>query len=308
MRYTHLHPKYWPHWIALACIRPIVWLPYQTQLALGKYIGKIILRYNQRLRHVAQTNIRLCFPQLTKTEQAQLLQDNFTSLGISAIETLNALWPRGNRLQHAIHHIEGLAHIQDALDNKKGVLLLFPHFMSVYYVGYLLLQKIQTPFSLMYNKPKNAMLDHFMQKKMGKLCHKIFSRKDIKQMIQLLKNPNLVWYSPDLDLGRKVSVFSSFFAIPAATCTVTARVAAITGAKAIPIGFYRREDQRSYDIVFYPPLENFPSENDQQDADTINKTLEDIIKQKPSDYLWGYKRFNTRPTGEKKFYQKNHID
>ncbi len=37
-------------------------------------------------------------------------------------------------------------------------------------------------------------------------------------------------------------------------------------------------------------------------ATALNKTVEDYIREVPSQYQWSYKRFKKRPEGEEKFY------
>jgi KDO2-lipid IV(A) lauroyltransferase len=123
-------------------------------------------------------------------------------------------------------------------------------------------------------------------------------------MIRYLRDGNLVWYAPDLDMGRRQSLFAPFFGVEAATLVTPTRLAKLTHAKVFPIGFYRRDDWQGYDITIHPALNNFPSDNELDDIRRINQTVEAIVRQHPEQYLWQYRRFNTRPEGEEKFYKK----
>ncbi|MDE5035912.1 LPS biosynthesis protein, partial [Francisella tularensis subsp. holarctica] len=44
------------------------------------------------------------------------------------------------------------------------------------------------------------------------------------------------------------------------------------------------------------------SGNDLEEAKLTNKSLEEIIKKHPEQYLWQPRRYKTRPLGEEKFY------
>ena len=111
-----------------------------------------------------------------------------------------------------------------------------------------------------------------------------------------------MWYTPDIDAGRRNSVFAPFFGIPTATLTTTSRLAARTDAIVLPTFFYRNANGQGYRVVFKAPLENFPSGNDEIDAIHLNAAIEQAVRIAPTQYLWQYKRFKTRPAGEKRFY------
>jgi len=111
-----------------------------------------------------------------------------------------------------------------------------------------------------------------------------------------------VWYAYDVDAGKKRSVFAPFFGIQTASLTALSRLARLTGAAIVPIQFFRREDNSGYEIILSPALDFFPSQNWIDDAARLNACLEAAIRRKPEQYIWQYKRFKTRPEGEKRFY------
>ena len=66
--------------------------------------------------------------------------------------------------------------------------------------------------------------------------------------------------------------------------------------------FHRIDDELGYECVLSAPIENFPSESLADDAAKLNEHLEKSIRLNPDQYVWQYKRFKTRPEGEKRFY------
>jgi KDO2-lipid IV(A) lauroyltransferase len=92
--------------------------------------------------------------------------------------------------------------------------------------------------------------------------------------------------------------------VTASTLTATARFAEMAGTSVIPFILYRRDDGLGYEGIFMPPLENYPSDNAEQDAIRVNNIIEAAIRAHPEQYLWQYKRFKTRPPGEEKIYKK----
>jgi KDO2-lipid IV(A) lauroyltransferase len=287
--------------LVLLLLKPLTWLNLNQQKHLGHFLGRHLLPKLQQMTAVTKTNIKLCFPNYTKLQQQQLLQQHFAALGISGLTMLNLLWPRNNFLSQFNLKINNLEYLTDTMRQKRGVILLFPHLLDMYLAGFLFAKTTNIPIALMYHRPRHKFLGNFLHQRLNIHCDKVFTRKDVKHMIKYLSNGGIVWYAPDLDLGHKRSVFVPFFNIPAATLTATARIAQLSQAAVLPIGFYR-EETNIFSINIHPKLENFPSLNAIADATLINQTVERLILPYPEQYLWLYKRFSTRPQGESNFY------
>ena len=60
----------------------------------------------------------------------------------------------------------------------------------------------------------------------------------------------------------------------------------------------RNEDGSGYTIEITPALENFPTDNDENDVIRINQEVEKAILRKPEQYMWLHRRFKTRPNIE----------
>lgn len=292
-------PRYWPSWLALAVLRIAVLLPYSWQIKLGTGLGIALLILAKRARHTSQINIKLCFPELTPAEQQQLLKASFISMGIGFFETALGWWASTKRLK-ALVNVQGLEYITTRIQNRQGVIMMGAHFSTLEIVGRLF--SLYTPFAVVYRRQKNPVLDLFNQRYLHKHYHKAIAREDIRSIIRCLKEAIPVWYTPDVDAGIKNSVFVPFFGISAASITGTARFAKLGNAVIVPVGFYRRDNGSGYDIIFQPPLADFPSDDLIVDTARVNQIIETAIHKKPAQYLWSYKRFKTRPPGEKRFY------
>ena len=60
---------------------------------------------------------------------------------------------------------------------------------------------------------------------------------------------------------------------------------------------------KKYITYIGKPLENFPSNDKQKDANTINSGLEEIISRDLEQYMWSLRLFQTRPDGKSYPYQ-----
>jgi KDO2-lipid IV(A) lauroyltransferase len=283
-------------------LTPLTWLNYKQQLWLGRSLGLLLLRLDTRSRNIATTNIDIAFASLSKEEKALLLQDSFIAMGISALEGLALLSPFKKRLLTRLRSIQGLEALRQSIANGHSVLLLFPHLTSVYFAGYLLIKKTGLSCGVQYNPPRNPVIARVMQKKIETYAYPAFTRGHLQRMVSYLRKPNILWYAPDLDIGRKRSLFIDFFNFPAATSVVTHALANKTGAKTFTIAFYR--DEAGYYDIQLQPLSGFGEGSVEADLQRLNQRIEDIVRPKPEQYLWQYKRYSTRPEGEEKLYRK----
>jgi len=135
-------------------------------------------------------------------------------------------------------------------------------------------------------------------------AHDTVERSDVRAMIRELKRGHAVWYAPDQNYGGTTQVvFVPFFGVPALTVTTTGRLAQMTGAAVVPFFPVRLGDGSGYRISILPALERFPTGADAADARHINQLVEHAVLNAPEQYLWVHRRFKTRPTGDKSFYQ-----
>ncbi|MDX2165237.1 MAG: lipid A biosynthesis lauroyl acyltransferase [Gammaproteobacteria bacterium] len=288
-------------WLVAGILWLIVQLPYRIQLYIGKYLGLMGYYFAKREYHNADINLQKCFPELDAKTRKKLIRENFISAGQGTLETLLGFWGSPKRLKKLIH-IKNLSYIKEALKNKNGVIVFGPHFTSVHFAGRLL--NLEHPFSVMYFPPKNNVFRKITERALPHCYDRAIPRDDARALIRALKENKAVLYTPDVDAGPK-GLFVPFFNILASTVTATSRFAALTGCAVIEVRYHRRTDKTGIDIEFQQPLDNFPSQDEYQDTLHINHFLENQIREFPEQYLWQYKRFKTRPKGEKDFYAKS---
>jgi len=293
--------RYWPVWILAGIMRLLIQLPYRFQLKIGKYMGLLAMRFAARERKITEINLSRCFPEMTESERQNLCRESFIAMGIGSIETTFGWWGSEKRLKKLVH-IEGLEHVKHILKNNQSVLIFTPHFSSLHIVGRLI--TLHHPFSVMYFPPKNPIFREISRRSMNRLYQQAIPRDDARSLIKALKKNSAVLYTPDTDAGLKNSIFAPFFNISTASVTATSRFAKISQCAVMPATYYRRNDNKGYNVKFYPPLKNYPSDDLYKDAALINHWVEKFVREHPEQYLWQYKRFKTRPPGEEKFYEK----
>lgn len=295
-----LSPRYWPVWLGLGLGWLCAQLPYRLQLWLGAVIGKLIYTFMPSRRRIAQTNIGLCFPQLSAREQKQLLTQTFRSTGIALMETLLAWWGSERRMHKLLQRVDGLEHLQQALAQQRGVILLSAHLTCLEIGGRLL--ALHQPFAVLYKRTRNPLIEAVVQHSRETHFQRAIPHHDMRAMVKALKQNLICWYAPDQDFGAQHSVFAPFMGIAAATLVATSRLARMSGAAVVPFFPRRLADGSGYALSILPPLTQFPSGDDVADATRINRIIEQQIHNAPDQYLWVHKRFKTRPPGAAPFY------
>lgn len=293
------HPRYWPTWLAIGLMRLGAWLPWRLKMAVGRLIGLCAWRFARSRRRITETNLALCFPELSEEERSRLVRETFIANGKGILETATGWCRDPEHLRHRVT-FKGEEHMTQALAQGKGALIIGVHFSTLDLGG--ALHSLFFPADVVYRAHDNPLFERFMTRARRRIFGRAIDRHDLRGVVRRIKEGHAVWYSPDQDFGRDASVFAPFFGVEAATLKLTAKIARMTEAPVMPLIFHRNPGDETYTLEYLPALENFPSGDDVADATRINGLIEDAIRRHPEQYLWLHRRFKTRPRGEPKLY------
>ena len=285
-----LHPRYWPSWLTAGLLRLIALLPYPMIMACGHLIGMLLYPFALRRRRIAEINLRLCLPQLSDAERRTLIRRHFSALGRGLVEVAMAWWWPQERLERLLVGVEGLEHLPPAV-SRQGTIFLTAHFSSLELSGRYLGARCSS--HAMYRQNENPVLEYLISRHRGRHLQSVIARNDTRKMIRVLKGDGSVWFAPDQNYAHKGKVFADFMGIPAATHTATSRFARSTGARVIPFVLFRVAG--GYRLHIEAPLDDFPSDDPQHDAERINALFGDWVRMAPEQYNWIHRRFKTRP-------------
>lgn len=293
-----------PAWIALGVLWTLIQLPHALRMRIGKILGTIAFLFPTQAKYTTELNLTLCFPHLSAKERKILAKKNFVSLGIALVESAMA-WLGSKKQLRSLYTLHGYEYIQKAFQQGKGILLITPHFTCVELVARFM--SLEENFGILYRphkKPWVASIQTYFRKRHFTYCIK---SDQIRMLLYTLRKNKAIWYAYDIDENGKRSVFAPFFGIPTASLTTVTDILRLSGAAIIPMQYFRRDDQTGYEIHFMSPIENFPTDSKLNDATHLNSILEIMIRAKPEQYVWQYKRFKTRPKGEKRFYYSDNF-
>lgn len=286
-----------------AIFKGIAKLSHKNRLRLGAFLSWCFPKVAKRRTHIVRTNLKLCFPE-TSSEQIEAWVKQNIRLTTQSFIDRSVLWYAPPERIKEISRLNGFDNLQRLLDTKEPVIILAPHFIGLDTAA-TVLTSIVPEGCTMYKSQRDPVLDDIIRKGRARfnIVH-LLSRKDgFRSLVRFLRKGIPLYYLPDMDFGRKESIFVPFFNIPSATLPSTAQIAQMFHAKVTPVVTRLDIETGIYHIEQLPALENFPGTDSIEEATArINQLLEQWIRKDPAQYYWVHRRFKTRPEGESGFY------
>ncbi|WP_039045924.1 Kdo(2)-lipid IV(A) acyltransferase [Plesiomonas shigelloides] len=299
-RTAYFHPRYWLTWLGIAALYLVTLLPYPLIRRIGFTLGRLFMRIGKRRVKIAERNLELCFPDMSREARAQILQENFESTGMAVMETGMAwFWPDWRVKK--IFQVEGLEHMRKAQAEQRGVLLIGVHFLTLELGARVF--GMYNPGVGVYRPNNNPLLDWLQTWGRLRSNKYMIDRKDVKGMIRALRAGEIIWYAPDHDYGPRRSVFVPLFAVDkAATTTGTSILMQAADPALVAFAPIRNKDGSGYRLVISPAIQGFPMDDEVAAAAFMNRVVEKEILRAPGQYMWLHRRFKTRPEGESSLY------
>ena len=293
--------RFWLLWLLVGGLRALSWLPLPLVYWLGAACGEIAHCAHRPRRDITRRNLRACFPDKSEGEIRALARAHFRALVAAVFASGIGWWGRRARLNR-LTRLTNRDILDDARRRGDNIILLAPHFVGLEYGGIYL--STVGPLVSMYQRNKNQMLDALIKAHRSRFGAVQYDRREAAaSMLKTIRRGCPFYYLPDQDPGRNKGVFAPFYNIPTATFTALGRIAGLSNARVIPCITRLLPAGRGFEIIFHPPLANYPSGNDIADATTMNHAVESLISHAPEQYFWSHRRFKTRPEGEAGFYR-----
>ena len=285
-------------WIRL--VRRMKGLSMPARERLTRVVARVLWTAVPKRRHIIETNLRVCFPEMSETERRALARRVYVRLARAAIDH-GTLWEADQEEIRRFVTFEGLENLLE--EAKTGpVIVVAPHFAGLDAAG-IALNTYVRGVSL-YQKQSNPAWDEAVLAGRKRFSDPILIAKsnasDLRPVLRAMKEGLPFYYLPDMDHGIKNSIFVPFFGVQAATLPMVSRLARVTRAKVI--WCIATMTEKGYHVILSKPWENFPTADYEADTLRVTQELEEWIRAYPDQYLWVHRRFKTRPEGEPSIY------
>ena len=280
-------------------LRQIARLPDRWVRRLGFLLGEVLWWVAWPRRRIALTNLALCFPAMAEDERRRLARRHFRCMGAGFLECFVFWHEPAERIvamvrQRGREHFDGHA--------GRPLIVFAPHFVGLDAGGLRML--VDSPGASMFANQKSRALTETMTRGRSRFGSRgMFVRNaGMRPVVRAVRAGVPFMLSPDMDLGPRDAIFVPFFGVRCATAPSLARLAAMTGARVVPM--ITRMVDEGYETTFLPAWEDFPGEDLAAATRRMNALIEHCVQQAPEQYLWTHRRFKTRPPGEPSVYRR----
>jgi len=284
--------------IGLWVLQGLAFLPLSWVRALGALLGYALYFLVSSRRHVTMTNLRLCFPDWTQAQRADLARESFVVFAQAWLDR-SWLWHGSEACLKARLRVVGHT---EYLAEKKPTVFFVPHFVGLDAGSTALTLNYGTTLSAIVTPQSNKVVDRWIQQgrqRFGQVT--LLQREDgIKPILSALRRHEFLHLSPDMSFGLNESVFVPFYGQQTATVPSLSRFAKLGRARVVPLT--TRLTTTGYETVLHAAWENFPTNDIFADTALMNQRLEGLINTMPAQYFWVHKRFKTRPPGAAELY------
>jgi KDO2-lipid IV(A) lauroyltransferase len=195
---------------------------------------------------------------------------------------------------------QGADELEAQLVGGRGLVLLTPHLGSFEVAAQAYAERFgkRQPLTVMYRPARQAWLRELEETARARpaLATAPASLAGVRLMIRALRRGETVGLLPDQVPPEGQGVWSMFFGQRAYTMTLAARLVQQTGAGVGVVWCERLPRGAGYVVhatALPEPLPPVSGERGDDDAAAlaINRSMEAIIRLKPTQYLWGYNRY-----------------
>jgi Kdo2-lipid IVA lauroyltransferase/acyltransferase len=265
---------------------PLSWLHGAGSL-LGWLVYRLSPTYAARLRE----NLRVSGVCADEAQYRVLLREAVAETGRGVAE-LAKVWFGPEQEIAELVRCESWGVVEDARRDGRGIIFLTPH-LGCFEISALYGAQ-RMPITVLYRPPKLAWVEPLMLAGRSRWQARVApaNLKGVRLLYKALRSGEAVGLLPDQAPGVGEGAWADFFGRPAYTMTLVGRLQKTTGAAVIMAFAERLPRGRGYHLHL-----RTLADGDLDEA-TLNRAVEDAVRRRPAQYLWGYNRYKV-PAGAK---------
>jgi KDO2-lipid IV(A) lauroyltransferase len=280
-------------------------LPRGAARSLGAGVAAAMFALMPRLRRVAETNLKIAFPEWDEGKRRQVMRGMVRQLGWMGGEFSQLPKYTAEKIKDVVE-IDGLENFLTAERRGKGVLFLTGHF-GAWELAPFAQARYGHPLYFLARAVENPRVDALVNSYRTMCGNKpIEKNQSARAVLRALGEGGTVGILADQNTLQEEGTFVDFFGVPACTTTGIARMALHTDAAVVPgyilwdaaLRKYRLRLEPAVELVRSGDLEMDVRENTQR----FTKVIERVARENPEQWVWVHKRWKTRPEGEKPIY------
>ncbi len=270
-------------------LKIIARIPLHVLQLFASWIAVILYHCNSSMKKITSTNIKLVYPNLSKSEQETLIKQSLNSQCLTFMESIKCWGMPPEYALSLVKKSEGEQLLQDALASKKGVIIVITHFgcwelltawLSVY-----------TSPVIMYKPNKNKSMDKFMLEARQRINATLVPTDEsgVRAIFKHLKKGGLTVILPDHLPRPSGGIYSHFFGQETLCSTLVSKLAHKTQCHVL--GLHALRQEQYFHVNCFPLSAEISSPDLAHSVQHLNLDMQTMINQAPEQYMWSYKRF-----------------
>ena len=275
--------EYIPFWLF---IRIMKFFNFNTRIFISAKVIGFIIRNTPKYKKRVMKNLDLIYPKMSDLEKNNFLKKFSQNLGSTFSEFLF------NEEYHKYQNIKfqnnsKITEILEASKINRPVLIVSGH-IGPWEAVRALLRRNGIETAAIYRKSKNVFYQPYHHKTIEAGGKPIFQvgRRGTSAMIKFLKKGGVVCMM--IDQAVSEGKYIDFMGIPAKTSFAIANIAIKYDALIIPAYAIRKKENEPIQVIIEPSLN---TSDPFKIIEKLNKSLENIIREYPSQWYWVHNRW-----------------
>jgi len=272
--------------LAVGCLKA---LPYSSSKAFLLWLFDVAGYRIGIRRKVAEQQLMAVFPDLSESEKQKIVRNVYRNMALNVLD----IYLTEDKALYANSSFENKEFVEEALERKKGVLLITGHFGN-WEAPCRVLPMAGYGLAMITKKQRNTLFDAYtnaIRERQGGT--NIDMKNALKGVLEHTGHNDLIGILIDQDAGKR-GVLADFLGRPASNWKGTAKIALRFQIPIVP-GFVIRNTDDSLTFRFEMMIDPAGLKDTEENIMTIiakmNQSLEDKIKQYPEQWFWVHKRW-----------------
>ena len=271
-------------------------LPFAINRALATAVGTLLAWLPSQALKVSKTNLALCYPALSAEEQTRLARKSLLESVKNTFE-IALFWRQPAEGLKRVVAVDGDTPLRQAVQDGRPIMILAPHLGCWEVLNFWLatefgLHAMFAPSGL----PEVDDLVRSGREHFGSTMYPTTAR-GVAGLVRAMKKGALTAILPDQVPDRRSGRHVPFYGQPAYTGTLACKLIRQTQAVTFMAWARRLPGTQGYEIRVRPADASVADDDLDTALTAMNHSIENLIDESPSQYLWSYKRFRRPPPG-----------
>ena len=281
---------------AIIALRLLGALPFAINRALATAVGTLLAWLPTQALKVSKTNLALCYPALSAEEQTRLARKSLLESVKNTFE-IALFWRQPAEGLKRVVAVDGDTPLRQTVQDGRPIMILAPHLGCWEVLNFWL----ATEFGLhaMFAPSGLPEVDNLVRsgrEHFGSTMYPTTAR-GVAGLVRAMKKGALTAILPDQVPDRRSGRHVPFYGQPAYTGTLACKLIRQTQAVTFMAWARRLPGTQGYEIRVRPAADSVADDDLDTALTAMNHSIENLIDESPSQYLWSYKRFRRPPPG-----------